>query len=130
MSGFVWVSVRGPDLTAELAIPADLPLAEVLPDLVQGAGLLDAATACTGYRVETDAGSALLGGASLADQQVVDGAVLRVRPRLRDLPPSPYDGVLPVTRPRWFGRVSAWCREQRATGRSRARPGWETTRAG
>ena len=131
MSGFVWVTVRGPDVTAELAVPADLPVAEVLPDLVRGAGLLDAATAGVGHRVESDGGSTLDVEASLAGQGVLDGTVLWVRPRLCDPPPSPYDDVLPATRPRWFGWVTALrIKRRRSPAQTHDGPRGETTRAG
>ena len=105
MTGLARVTVTAAEVTAELVVPTAVPLAEIVPDLARSVGLLDAVTACSGYRVEAPPGHSLGLGTTLAGEGVGDGAVLVVRPGLSDLPASPYDDVLSLPRRRWLPRL-------------------------
>jgi hypothetical protein len=123
MTGLVRVTVTVEGAGTELVLAALVPLAEVVPDLARGAGLLDAATAPRGYRVLTECGRPLVADLSLAAQRVVDGDVLVVRQGLVDEPPSRYDDVLrapAARRPwRWRRRGAGWPAAARDTPSAR-----------
>ena len=113
MSGLVRVAVVAGRARAEVVLPSLVPLAEVVPDLAVSVGLLDAATAPSGYRVETQHGRLLRTDTGLAAQGVDDGAVLVVRPRPVDEHASRYDGILslPAARRLWrWPRRGGWWR--------------------
>jgi hypothetical protein len=121
MTGLLRVTARAADVTTELLLPAAVPLAELVPDLARSVGLLDAVTACTGYRVESPPGRCLGLDAGLAAQGVDEGATIVVRPGLGDQPRSAYADVLSLPR---RGRLSRFGPPSvRRHGRSRRRAG-------
>jgi hypothetical protein len=112
VSALVRVTVVGAAVTAELVVPAGVPLAEVVPDLARSVGLLDAETVHAGYRVETEHGQLLTPDAGLAAQGVPAGAVLVVRTGGDEGPLARYDDVLTTLRARrswpWRRRGARW----------------------
>lgn len=103
MSGLVRVTVAASGVKATVVLPAAVPLVEVVPDLARSVGLLDAATAPSGYRVETQHGRLLVADTGLAVQGITDGAVLVVRPEPGVRPACRYADVLspPAGRRPW-----------------------------
>ena len=88
-SGHCRVTIVAPTRRVDVALPADVPLAELLPDLL---GLVGdplvpptSAGAGTGYVLTGADGTALDTSTGLADQGVVHGGLLRLRPA-DDLP--------------------------------------------
>lgn len=61
---------------ADLALPAGLPLIELVPDLARDLGILDPGQAAHGYRLVTASGQQLDLDRSLVAQGVTDGGVL------------------------------------------------------
>jgi hypothetical protein len=102
---FVRVGLTGGAEPVETVVPTDLPLAEVLPDLLRAAGLLEADLVHLGCRVELLDGRLLRPGSSLRRQGVTDGTVLVLRREERDPTADRYDDLLPhVGRRRLFHR--------------------------
>lgn len=124
MSGLVRVTVLTSGATAEVVIPSVVALAEVVPDLARSVGVLAAATAPAGYRLESPPGHPLRLDATPAEHGLGDGAVLVVRPGLSDEPPSHYDGVLPLQTSRWAGRLTRWPSARRRGWPWRRAAGW------
>jgi type VII secretion integral membrane protein EccD len=91
--GRLRVTVLSGTRRADLALPAVVPLVELLPALARSLGLLDAATVPGGYRVVTTDGRELSGDASLADQDVEDGDLLVVAGGADEAPSRVYDDV-------------------------------------
>ncbi|GAA2727431.1 type VII secretion integral membrane protein EccD [Cellulomonas aerilata] len=80
--------------TADLTLPALLPLAEVLPGVVRTLGVLEPDEVHGGCRVHTADGHALDLDASLLAQGVRDGAVLSVSVGVDEKPPKVYDDLV------------------------------------
>jgi type VII secretion integral membrane protein EccD len=92
--GLLRVSVVAGARRADLALPAALPVAELIPELTRTLGVLDAQTAYAGYDLVTAEGRRLTGDAGLTHQGVEDGAVLTVAAGVDDEPPRVYDDVV------------------------------------
>ena len=74
------LTVTSSSRRADLALPAGLPLIELVPDLARDLGILDAGHAAHGYRVLTSSGTRLDLDRSLISQGVTDGDVLTIEP--------------------------------------------------
>src|SRR3954447_5782392 len=84
-SGHCRVTVVAPTRRVDVALPEDVPLAELLPELLRLVGtpapaLASGAAALNGYVLTGIDGTALDTAASLADQGIVHGGVLRLHP--------------------------------------------------
>ncbi|TIC89168.1 hypothetical protein E8D34_01320 [Nocardioides sp. GY 10113] len=86
--GLVRVTVVAGPRRADLALPAGVPVAELLPELA--AGLVRPGPA-RGVRLVTAGGVPLEAGADLTGQGVVDGAVLALVAEAEVPPPRVYD---------------------------------------
>ncbi|MFD0631080.1 EsaB/YukD family protein [Catenulispora yoronensis] len=81
--GHCRVTVVAPTRRVDVALPEDVPLAELLPELLRLVGAPGPATgpaALSGYVLTGFDGTALDTAAALSDQGVVDGGILRLRP--------------------------------------------------
>lgn len=72
----VAVSVVHAGQRVDMAVPSEVPLAELLPGLVSALGRLTSDSATQGFRVIVPSGRELDQGQSLAEQNVASGAVL------------------------------------------------------
>ena len=84
-SGHCRVTIVAPTRRVDVALPEDVPLAELLPELLRLVGtpapaLAAGAAALHGYVLTGVDGTALDTAAALAEQGVVPGGVLRLRP--------------------------------------------------
>ncbi|WP_244936768.1 EsaB/YukD family protein [Actinomyces qiguomingii] len=83
-TGVLPVTVVHRNVPADVALPASLPLSEVLPALAQRLEALEADGAVYGMRLVTQAGVELEDSRSLADQRVAVGSVLKLEVRTTD----------------------------------------------
>lgn len=104
------LTICGPDSQVELAVPAHVPIADLMPTLL---GQLDPALATTGLGHD---GWVLqrLGEAPLEEDQgtaaagIYDGDVLYLRPRSDQLPVADFDDLVDGVHSGLSGRVDRW----------------------
>ncbi|WP_229789233.1 type VII secretion integral membrane protein EccD [Pilimelia terevasa] len=118
--GLVRLTVRAPHRQLDLALPADVPLAALLPALLRlaGAELADEGERHGGWLLRRTAGEALSPASTLAAQGVRDGALLHLVPAGLRWPAPESDDVAEVIAdaarrqgPDWDGtRTRTWCR--------------------
>ncbi|MFF5448298.1 type VII secretion integral membrane protein EccD [Streptomyces sp. NPDC012888] len=92
-TGFVRVTVVAPDSRIDVALPEDIAVADVYPELLRLTGQTQPVGAPTGYHLVRRDGSVLDGARTLAAQTVLDGEVLSLRPFAESLPPAVFDDV-------------------------------------
>ncbi|WP_035846316.1 type VII secretion integral membrane protein EccD [Kitasatospora azatica] len=92
-TGFCRVTVVATDSRIDVALPEDVPLADVYPEVLRLSGQTQADGAPTGFHLVRRDGTVLDSGLPLADQQVRDGDLLSLRPFAESLPPAVYDDV-------------------------------------
>ncbi|GAA2062258.1 MULTISPECIES: type VII secretion integral membrane protein EccD [Streptomyces] len=92
-TGFCRVTVAAPDSRIDVALPEDLPLADLYAQILQLTGQAPAEGAPVGYHLLRRDGSVLDGARTLAAQRVLDGEVLVLRPVADALPPPVHDDV-------------------------------------
>ncbi|GDY57099.1 hypothetical protein SVIO_077220 [Streptomyces violaceusniger] len=87
------MTVVAPDSRIDVALPEDIPVADVYPEILRLTGQTQPAGAPTGYHLVRRDGTVLDSGRSLLAQQVLDGELLALRPFAESLPPAVYDDV-------------------------------------
>lgn len=92
-TGFCRVTVVAPDSRIDVALPEDVPLADVYPEVLRLSGQTQPDGAPTGFHLVRRDGTVLDSGLPLAAQQVRDGDLLSLRPFAESLPPAVYDDV-------------------------------------
>ncbi|MFD7867025.1 type VII secretion integral membrane protein EccD [Streptomyces sp. NPDC059783] len=92
-SGFCRVTVVAPDSRIDVALPEDLAVADVGPEILRLTGRAQAVATPTGYHLVRRDGTVLDGARTLAEQQVLDGEILTFRPFAASLPPAVFDDV-------------------------------------
>ncbi|MEU3188731.1 type VII secretion integral membrane protein EccD [Streptomyces sp. NPDC006923] len=92
-TGFCRVTVVAPDSRIDVALPEDIAVADVHPEILRLTGQTQPAGAPTGYHLVRRDGTVLDGSRTLAAQQVLDGEVLSLRPFAESLPPAVFDDV-------------------------------------
>lgn len=92
-TGFRRVTVVAPDSRIDVALPENIAVSDVYPEVLRLTRQTQPADAPTGYYLFRSDGSALDSSRSLADQRVVDGEMLHLRPFAQSLPPAVYDEV-------------------------------------
>ncbi|MGW4702174.1 type VII secretion integral membrane protein EccD [Streptomyces sp. NPDC004285] len=92
-TGFCRVTVVAPDSRIDVALPEDIAVADVYPEILRLTGQTQTPGTPTGYHLVRRDGSVLDGARTLAAQQVLDGEVLSLRPFAQSLPPAVYDDV-------------------------------------
>ncbi|MFB7787945.1 type VII secretion integral membrane protein EccD [Streptomyces vinaceus] len=92
-TGFCRVTVVAPDSRIDVALPEDIAVADVYPELLRLTGQTQPVGAPTGFHLVRRDGTVLDGARTLAAQQVLDGEVLSLRPFADSLPPAVFDDV-------------------------------------
>ncbi|MEU6557619.1 type VII secretion integral membrane protein EccD [Streptomyces sp. NPDC046915] len=92
-TGFCRVTVVAPDSRIDVALPVDIAVADVYPEILRLTGQTQPAGTPTGYHLVRRDGSVLDGARTLTDERVLDGEVLSLRPFAESLPPAVYDDV-------------------------------------
>ncbi|MEU1370282.1 type VII secretion integral membrane protein EccD [Streptomyces sp. NPDC005803] len=92
-TGFCRVTVVAPDSRIDVALPQDLAVADVCPEILRLTGQAQAVATPTGYHLVRRDGTVLDGARTLAAQQVLDGEILSLRPFADSLPPAVFDDV-------------------------------------
>ncbi|THA56212.1 type VII secretion integral membrane protein EccD [Streptomyces sp. A1136] len=92
-TGFCRVTVVAPDSRIDVALPEDIAVADVYPELLRLTGQTQPVGAPTGFHLVRRSGAVLDGARTLAAQQVLDGEVLSLRPFAESLPPAVFDDV-------------------------------------
>ncbi|MGW0801884.1 type VII secretion integral membrane protein EccD [Nonomuraea sp. NPDC002799] len=103
------LTIVGPRRKADLSLPADIPLPNVLPSLLRALGEVGGdAVSAPGWTLQRLGGSPLDLGQSLGSLGVLDGEILYLRPREAVLPPALYDDVADVVASGVRGGRGAW----------------------
>jgi type VII secretion integral membrane protein EccD len=107
-AGLARVTIAGPHRRVDLALPDQIPLAELLPDLLRHAGesLADEGERHGGWLLRRPDGAALLGGRPLRAQGIRDGEILHLTPARTHWPAPEYDDVVEVIAGAHAGRWS------------------------
>ncbi|MFF9352155.1 type VII secretion integral membrane protein EccD [Streptomyces sp. NPDC014734] len=92
-TGFCRVTVVAPDSRIDVALPEDIAVADVYPEILRLTGQSQATGTPTGYHLVRRDGTVLDGARTLAAQQVLDGELLSLRPFAQSLPPAVFDDV-------------------------------------
>ncbi|MFI8093716.1 type VII secretion integral membrane protein EccD [Streptomyces sp. NPDC086080] len=90
------LTVRAPDRTVDLAVPTDIPVADLLPALVEygGEDLGEAGAGHEGWTLQRLGGHPLDPESTLAALGLRDGEVLHLRPRAETLPEVHLDDLV------------------------------------
>ncbi len=92
-TGFCRVTVVAPDSRIDVALPEDVPLADIYPEVLRLSGQTQVDGTPTGFHLVRRDGTVLDSGLPLAAQQGRDGDLLSLRPFSESLPPAVYDDV-------------------------------------
>lgn len=92
-TGFCRVTVAAPDARIDVALPEDVPLVDIYPEILQLSGQSQNEGSPTGYHLVRRDGTVLDAGRSLAEQRILDGDLLLLRPFAESLPPAVFDDV-------------------------------------
>ncbi|MBQ0984363.1 type VII secretion integral membrane protein EccD [Streptomyces sp. F63] len=92
-TGFCRVTVVAPDGRVDVALPDDIPVADLSPEILRLSGQSPETGAPVGYHLVRRNGTVLDGARSLAAQRILDGELLSLRPFAESLPPAVFDDV-------------------------------------
>ncbi|ANW17770.1 type VII secretion integral membrane protein EccD [Streptomyces clavuligerus] len=92
-TGFCRVTVVAPDGRVDVALPDDLAVADLYPEILRLSGQSPAPGAPVGYHLVRRDGTVLDGARSLGAQRILDGELLSLRPFAESLPPAVFDDV-------------------------------------
>ncbi len=95
-TGFCRVTVVAPDSRVDVALPDDVPVADLHPEILRLSGQRRAESAPVGYHLVRRDGTVLDSARSLAGQSILDGELLSLRPFAESLPPAVFDDVSDV----------------------------------
>ncbi|QWW19827.1 type VII secretion integral membrane protein EccD [Schaalia sp. 19OD2882] len=93
-SALLPITLNSAGQQADLSVPPDVALAELVPAMVQALGPLDAANASQGYAVLSGAGHELQQSLSLKDQGVKPGTVLTLEAKGSGIGDQRYDDLV------------------------------------
>ncbi|MDG4856988.1 type VII secretion integral membrane protein EccD [Streptomyces sp. T-3] len=93
-TGFCRVTVAAPDSRIDVALPEDLPIQDIYPEIIRLSGMAHADNALAGYHLVRRDGDVLDASRSLQEHRVRDGEVLLLRPFADSLPPAVHDDVV------------------------------------
>ncbi|MEU8629827.1 type VII secretion integral membrane protein EccD [Streptomyces sp. NPDC048669] len=92
-TGFCRVTVVAPDSRIDVALPQDIAVADIYPEILRLTGLTQVTGTPTGHHLVRRDGTVLDGARTLAAQHVLDGELLLLRPFAHSLPPAVFDDV-------------------------------------
>ncbi|MCZ7457639.1 type VII secretion integral membrane protein EccD [Streptomyces sp. WMMC940] len=92
-TGFCRITVVAPDGRVDVALPEDIPLADLYPEILRLSGQSPAEGAPVGYHLVRRDGTVLDSARSLISQRILDGELLSLRPFADSLPPAVFDDV-------------------------------------
>ncbi|MFD1832932.1 MULTISPECIES: type VII secretion integral membrane protein EccD [Streptomyces] len=92
-TGFCRVTIVAPDSRIDVALPEDVPVADLYPEVLRLSGQSPEEGAPVGYHLVRRDGSVLDASRSFGAQRVLDGEVLSLRPFAESLPPAVFDDV-------------------------------------
>ncbi|MEU2588967.1 type VII secretion integral membrane protein EccD [Streptomyces avermitilis] len=111
--GFCRVTIVAPDSRIDVALPDDVPVADLYPEILRLSQQSPTEGAPVGYSLVRRDGSVLDSARSFAAQRILDGELLTLRPFSESLPPAVFDDVSEavasaVTRDRslWSGELT------------------------
>lgn len=111
--GFCRITIVAPDSRIDVALPDDVPVADLYPEILRLSQQSPDEGAPVGYHLVRRDGTVLDGARSLAAQRILDGELLALRPFAESLPPAVLDDVseavaAAVTRDRtlWNGELT------------------------
>lgn len=109
-SGFSRVTVVAPHSRVDLALPADVPFADLLPTVLSYAGdaMADDPAARNGWTLSRLGGVALDSSRSPAQLDVRDGELLYLRPRGEEAPLPVFDDVVDAVATAARERTGRW----------------------
>lgn len=94
MTGFCRLTIVAPNIRVDVALPEDVPLAELMPDVLRLTDQWQSEQAHAGFTLTRLGTGALDTGLALAAQGVRNGDLLYLRPVAETLPPLVYDDVV------------------------------------
>src|SRR5215472_987175 len=103
------IAIAGPERRADLILPANVPLADLVPDIAQILGVaIGPDQAIRQPRLYTPIGTALNPDQSLAEQGVNDGALLLLRDAAESPPPPVVEDLAETVAGAVDGRLDGW----------------------
>jgi type VII secretion integral membrane protein EccD len=94
MTGFCRLTIVAPNIRVDVALPEDVPLAELMPDVLRLTDQWQSEQAHAGFTLTRLGTGPLDTGLALAAQGVRNGDLLYLRPVAETLPPLVYDDVV------------------------------------
>ncbi|MFJ4619244.1 type VII secretion integral membrane protein EccD [Streptomyces sp. NPDC088812] len=91
--GFCRVTIVAPDSRIDVALPDDIPVVDIYPEILRLSRQSPAEGAPVGYHLVRRDGRVLDGSRSFAAQHILDGELLTLRPFAESLPPAVHDDV-------------------------------------
>ncbi|WP_225823366.1 type VII secretion integral membrane protein EccD [Streptomyces naphthomycinicus] len=91
--GFCRVTIVAPDSRIDVALPDDVPVADLYPEILRLSQQSPAAGAPVGYHLVRTDGTVLDSARSFSAQRILDGELLTLRPFAESLPPAVFDDV-------------------------------------
>ncbi|GAA4948096.1 type VII secretion integral membrane protein EccD [Streptomyces heliomycini] len=91
--GFCRVTIVAPDSRVDVALPDDVPVADLYPEILRFSRQSPAEGAPVGYHLVRRDGTVLDSARSFAVQRILDGELLTLRPFSESLPPAVFDDV-------------------------------------
>ncbi|MBO4257487.1 type VII secretion integral membrane protein EccD [Streptomyces griseorubiginosus] len=112
-AGLCRITVRAPAKSMDLAVPGDIPVAELLPTLVElgGADLAESGLEHGGWVLQRVGGRPLDEEATLDVAGLRDGEILYLRPRAEALPEPHFDDLVDGIATAMSRRPHAWTPE-------------------
>ncbi|MFD0317624.1 type VII secretion integral membrane protein EccD [Streptomyces flavalbus] len=91
--GFCRVTIVAPDSRIDVALPDDIPVADLYPEILRLSRQTAAEGAPVGYHLVRRDGTVLDSSRSFTAQRILDGELLTLRPFSESLPPAVFDDV-------------------------------------
>ncbi|WKX16282.1 type VII secretion integral membrane protein EccD [Streptomyces sp. NL15-2K] len=91
--GFCRVTIVAPDSRIDVALPDDIPVADIYPEILRLSQQSSGEGAPVGYHLVRRDGTVLDSSRSFTAQRILDGELLTLRPFSESLPPAVFDDV-------------------------------------